>query len=96
MRIPHCHLDSRVPEVFGNAGLLDRWLKPIGCGDFADAGSASHSYTITITGTSGAVQQTTTVQLTVQKEHPVLIRTSSGLIPLPAIAAISVKKRKSS
>jgi hypothetical protein len=35
-------------------------------GGFAGHGSASQSYTITVTGSSGAIQQTTTVQLTVQ------------------------------
>jgi hypothetical protein len=38
-----------------------------GCGGgFALPGSAAKTYTVTVTGTSGAEQQTTTVQLTVQ------------------------------
>jgi hypothetical protein len=38
-----------------------------GCGGgFAGFGHTSESYIITVTGTSGAIQQTTTVQLTVQ------------------------------
>jgi sugar lactone lactonase YvrE len=37
-----------------------------GCGGGFYSGSASHSYTITVTGTSGTDVQTTTVQLTVE------------------------------
>lgn len=38
-----------------------------GCGGgFALPGSSAKSYTIIVTGTSGAIQQSTTVQLTVQ------------------------------
>jgi sugar lactone lactonase YvrE len=50
--------------LFASLGALTA-LSACG-GGFALPGAASRSYTITVTGTGGAIQQTTTVQLTVE------------------------------
>ena len=49
------------------AGLWVAVLLLAGCGGgFAGSGQLSNTYTVTVTASGGAVQQSTTIQLTVQ------------------------------